>query len=79
MCYYDDDIAPKADLEDDLLTFLYNFHLICFIFIVKISVHKMKAMTINKEPIRWKLKIMEFNYLGVNIIISGNLVKEIET
>ena len=44
-------------------------------------------MTISKEPIRCKLEIdgrmveqiMEFNYLGVNIISSGNLVKEIQT
>ena len=44
-------------------------------------------MTVRKEPIRCKLKIdgrmveqvMEFNYLGVNITSSGNLLKEIKT
>ena len=44
-------------------------------------------MAINEEDIHWKLEtdgrmveqIMEFNYLGVNITSSGNLVKEIET
>ena len=44
-------------------------------------------MTISKEPLRCKLEIdgrmvthvMEFNYLGVNITSSGNLVEEIKT
>jgi hypothetical protein len=44
-------------------------------------------MTISKEPIHCKLgidgrivkQVMEFNYLVVNIITSGNLEKEIET
>ena len=44
-------------------------------------------MTISKEPLRCKLEIdgrmveqvMEFNYLGVNITSSRNLVKAIKT
>ena len=44
-------------------------------------------MTTSKEPLRCKLEIdgrmveqfMKFNYLGVNIASSRNLVKEIKT
>jgi hypothetical protein len=54
---------------------------------MKIPIHKTKAMTISNEPLRCKLEIdgrmveqvMEFSYLGVNIISSGNLIYEIET
>jgi hypothetical protein len=63
---------------------VYSFHLSCFKFNVKLPIHK---TTIRKEPIRCKLEIdgrmvehdMEFNYLGVNINSSRNLVKQIET
>ena len=42
-------------------------------------------MAIGKEPLRWKLEIdgrmveqvMKFNYLGVNITSSGNMVREL--
>ena len=51
------------------------------------SIHKTKAMAISKEPLRCKLEIngrmveqvMEFNYLGVKITWSDNIVKEIKT
>ena len=54
---------------------------------MKISIDKSKAITISKDPIRCKLEIhgkmveqvMEFNYLGVNITSSGNLVKELKS
>ena len=44
-------------------------------------------MTTSKEPLRCKLEIdgrmveqfMKFNYLGVNIVSSGNLAKGIKT
>jgi Reverse transcriptase (RNA-dependent DNA polymerase). len=74
MCY-GDDIALIADTEDDLQRLLYNFHLSCLKFNVKISIHKTKVMTKSKEPLRRKLEIdyrmvgqvMEFKYLGVNV------------
>ena len=54
---------------------------------MKISIPKKKAKAVSKEPVRCKLEIngriveqvMEFNYLGVNVTSSGNLVKEIKT
>ena len=54
---------------------------------MKISIHKTKAMTISKEPIRCKLEIdsrmvekaMEFNYLDVNFTSLENLVNAIKT
>ena len=54
---------------------------------MKISIYKMKTTTISKEPLRCKLEIdgmiveqvMEFNYLGVNVAISGNLVNGIKS
>ena len=55
---YADDIALIADTEDDLQRLLYNCHLGCLKCNIKISVHKTKAMTISKEPIRCKLKLM---------------------
>ena len=55
--------------EDDLHRLLYNFHLVCLTFNMKISIHKTKAMTICKE----------FNYLGANVTSSGNLVENIKT
>ena len=76
-----DDIALIADTEDDLLRLIHNFHLSCLKFNTKKPIHKTKAMTISKEPLRCKLEIdgrmveqvMEFNYLGVNISSSANL------
>ena len=47
-------IALTADTEDDLQILLYNFYLSCLKFNTKISIHKTKAMTISKEPIRCK-------------------------
>jgi hypothetical protein len=41
-------IALIADTEDDLYSLLHNFHLSCLKFNMKISIHKMKAMTISK-------------------------------
>ena len=54
---------------------------------MKISIHKTKAMTISKELLSCKSEIdgkmvehvMQFNYLGVNIAGSENLIKEIKT
>ena len=65
---------------------LYKVYFSCLKFNMKISIHKMEAMTMSKEPIRCKLEIddrmveqvMEFNYWGVNITSSGNLVKKIK-
>jgi hypothetical protein len=87
MVSYAHNIALIADTEDGLQRLLYNFHLSCLKLIMKISIHKMKVMTISKEPICCKLeinsrmveRIMEFIYLGVNITSSGNLVKQIKT
>ena len=81
--WYADDIALIADTEDDLQRLLYNFQLSCLKFNMKISIHKTKAMTVSKEPLCCKLEtdgkmveqVMQFNYLGVNITSSGNLVK----
>ena len=61
---------------------LYNFHLSCLEFIIKISVHKTKAINVScKLEIDGRMveQVMEFNYLSVNITSSGNLVKEIKT
>ena len=53
---YDDNIALIADTENDLERLLYNFHLSCLKFNMKISIHKTKFVTThcNKEPIRSK-------------------------
>ena len=51
---YADDIAHIAESEDDLRRHLYNFHLSCLKFNMKISIHKTKAMTISKESLRCK-------------------------
>ena len=65
---------------DDLQRLLYNLHLSCLTFNMKISVHETKAMTISKDPVRSKLEIdgwmveqvMKF-YLDVNVIRSRNV------
>ena len=57
MVCYADDFALLADTEDDLQTLLYNFHLRCLRFNIKISILKTKAMAICKEPLRSKLEI----------------------
>ena len=49
---YADDIALIADTEDDLQRLLYNFHLSCLKFNMKISINKTKVMAISKEPLR---------------------------
>ena len=54
---YADDIALITDTEDDLKRLLYNFHLSFLKFSMKISIHKTKAMTISKEPLRCKLEM----------------------
>ena len=54
MVCYADDIALIADTEDDLQRLLYNFHLNCLKFNMKISIHETKAMTISEEPLRCK-------------------------
>jgi hypothetical protein len=53
---------------------------------VKISIHKKKVVTISEKSVRCKLetdgrmieRIMEHNYIGVNITSSRNLLKEIK-
>ena len=46
-----------ADTEDDLQKLLYNFHLSCLKYNMKIFINKTKAMTIGKEPLSCKLEI----------------------
>ena len=52
-----DDIALISDTEDDLKILLYNVHLSCLKFNMKISIHETKAMTISNEPLCCKLEI----------------------
>ena len=54
---------------------------------MKISIHKPKAITTSKETTHCKLEIdgkmveqvMKFNYLGVNVISSENVVMVIKS
>ena len=56
MVCYADDTALTADRESDL-RLLYNFHLHCLKYNMKILVYKSKVMPISKEPVPWKLEI----------------------
>ena len=49
--YWKRNIILIADRPDELQRLLYNFHLSCLKFNMKLSIHKTKAITISKEPL----------------------------
>ena len=83
---YADDAAIVAESENDLQKMLYKFHLTAQKYNMKISVDKTKCLTFSKNPVRCKLtidnkpieQVMEFKYLGVNLLSFHNLQYEIK-
>ena len=83
---YADDVVLISESEDNLQRLLYKFEETASAFNMLISTSKKQCITIAREPLRCKLavygrsmeQIMIFKYLGVTLLSSRDLQKEVK-